>query len=143
MSVWNQDLAFARQVLYHMSHTRTLFALVIFHIGSCIFARSRPGTTILLFITPHSWSYQPKAPKLVICWDGVLVTFCLGWSWMVIIMISAAGVPGIAGVSHYYWSYHTILDIEDHTTFKTKQKVKFESISLICDSSLSFNTSGL
>jgi hypothetical protein len=49
--IWAQGLALARQALYHLSHTSSLFK-VIFQIGSC-FLLPRQGTMILQHMASH------------------------------------------------------------------------------------------
>jgi hypothetical protein len=39
-------------------HSQPFFALVIFQIGSCIFAWGRPHSEILLSVLPSSWNYS-------------------------------------------------------------------------------------
>jgi hypothetical protein len=60
----------AKQVLYNLSHAANPF-LLIFQIGSPVFAQSRPQTTILLPMAPLYHSQLSFS-----C--GVLLTFCLG-----------------------------------------------------------------
>jgi hypothetical protein len=40
IGVWSQGLAFARQVLYHLSHAPAFFDLDIHWIGSCIYVQA-------------------------------------------------------------------------------------------------------
>jgi hypothetical protein len=39
----SQGYTLARQVLYHLNHTSSLFALIIFQVESTIFAQGWPG----------------------------------------------------------------------------------------------------
>jgi hypothetical protein len=72
----------------------TLFALVIFHIGYCIFLprtcfRLGPLTYGLCNIT-HSLLFEM----------GVSLTFFSGWPQTVILLVPASWVAGIIGMSH-------------------------------------------
>jgi hypothetical protein len=63
---------FARQVLYHFSHTLALFALVILEIGSC-FLSGPDWTSILLFMLPA------VAGMTGTCYNTLFAFFCCNW----------------------------------------------------------------
>jgi hypothetical protein len=73
-----------------------LLPLGIIQIGSHVFVQVglRLCSSYMTGITDmyhHTW---------LICWDEVLLPFCLDWSWAVILPISASWVAGITGVGH-------------------------------------------
>jgi hypothetical protein len=75
-----------------------LFALVIFQIGSCIFAWGWPQTSIFspTQVSEHMWDHRCALSHLAIDWDGVN-NFCLGCPQILILLISASWVVGITG----------------------------------------------
>jgi hypothetical protein len=40
-----------------------------------------------------------------------LWTVCLGWFWIMILLISASWVARITGVSHWYPAYYSVFDV--------------------------------
>jgi hypothetical protein len=79
--------ALVRQVVYHLSHSPSPFCF-IFQIESCVFAqaslRLQSSVSYVSEITGVILSY-PFIIDLkyyhtwVICWHGILLTFCWGW----------------------------------------------------------------
>jgi hypothetical protein len=101
--VWTQGLAFARQALYHLSHDPNHFLLsVIFYIGSYTFY-----SELVSDHDPHTyashiaWIIEMTHHALLVCWDGVSLTFCLSWPRTMIFPISTSQVAGITGMYHH------------------------------------------
>jgi hypothetical protein len=46
----------------------------------------------------NSWDHRYIPSHPAICWDGVLLTFCLSW-WKTIILLISAWVAGITDLS--------------------------------------------
>jgi hypothetical protein len=84
-----------------LSYAAMLFALIIFQIGSHIYAlvNLNHNSPILCFL--HSWDdrHPPPCPAFI-GWDGFSETFCPGWPWIVILLISTSQVTRITGMSH-------------------------------------------
>jgi hypothetical protein len=68
-----QALMLAKLALYNLSNVPSpflffsfffFFDLIIFQIGSCVFAQSQPLTVILLPMPPSSWDYRHSTPLL-------------------------------------------------------------------------------
>jgi hypothetical protein len=79
-----------------------LFALVIFHTESHIYAQGWPGPPSSYLYTLNSWDDR----CMLLCpvffsWDGVSQTFCLGWPGTSILPISTFWISGITGKSHH------------------------------------------
>jgi hypothetical protein len=83
-----------------------LFLYFSFQIGSCV---NLPTIGFQLWSSflclPHSQDYRFTPTCLLTCWDGISLTFCLGWHWTMILLIAASWVAGITGVSHYTLSF--------------------------------------
>jgi hypothetical protein len=105
--MWTQGLTFARQEIYHFNHTFSLFVLVIFQIGSHTFclgpALDHDLPSYASWVAgircscQHTW---------LICWDGVLVNFCLGWPWTLILpeklgLQGCTNTPGPRALNFY------------------------------------------
>jgi hypothetical protein len=60
------------------------------------------STTILLFKFSAylEWQECTNTPAFI-GWDGVSLTFCLGWPQTMIFLISASQVAGITGANHH------------------------------------------
>jgi hypothetical protein len=86
--VWTQGLMLARQVIYNLSHSPSLF---------CSLDHDPP-----LFASPHSWNDRHELLHPVIVWGGVWKTFCS--SWASILPVSASQVARIIGLSHCAWT---------------------------------------
>jgi hypothetical protein len=83
-----------------------LFFFFCFHfcfkIGSHIFVQ---GWFISSYLQlPHCWNDSSAPPSTDLFWDGVSLSFCLGWSGNEIHPISTSRVAGITVLS-----YHTLL----------------------------------
>jgi hypothetical protein len=77
-------------------------ALVILDSGTC-FLPKPIHTIILLFWAPHHhWHDRCTLLCSAIRWDGVLLTFFMGCSGTVILLISASHVARITSVSHWH-----------------------------------------
>jgi hypothetical protein len=98
----NSGPMLARQTVYHLSHTPTLFTSGIF-----------PSIVLHFFV----WQLDcdpPIYPSGVagitdmhnhaqfIDWNRVLLTFCLGWPWTVVLLVSAS-VTKITGMNQSTW----------------------------------------
>jgi hypothetical protein len=115
---WTQDLILVKQVLYHLCHTPAFFALVIFQIGSQVFVWGQPCNCPIYASHVAGMTGASHHPWLF-CWDGVLLTFCLGWPQSTILTISTSHVAGMIGMSYCSWPdsvlscyLHYILDGE-------------------------------
>jgi hypothetical protein len=93
--VWAQGLALARQVPYHLSHV-----IIPFCFG-CFWDRV---SHLCLGIMDHS-SVDRSVPlhPAFIGWHGASQTFCLGWPWTAVLLISASQVARVIGLSHHAW----------------------------------------
>jgi hypothetical protein len=49
--------------------------------------------------------------QLLIGWDGVLWSFCPGWSWTTMLPISTSQVTGIPGMRHHIWLKQVLLHL--------------------------------
>jgi hypothetical protein len=77
----------ARQELYHLSYVPSPFAFSLFF---------KQGLILLLWLTSDCYpptstfwvlgTHRPVPPCSACFWDRVLLTFCLGWTWTVIIL---------------------------------------------------------
>jgi hypothetical protein len=83
-----------------------------------------PWSSYLCF--PQSWDDRYTPPHPSIGWDGVLLRFCLGWSQILIRLISTSQVAGIKVMSHHarptvgiQWKY-----------FEIKKAPKSETLSV-------------
>jgi hypothetical protein len=54
-----------------------------------------------IFASLCNWDDRCVPPCLVIGWDGVLWTFCLGWLQTKILLISTSQVARIIGLNHH------------------------------------------
>jgi hypothetical protein len=85
-SVWTQDLALVGRHSNTWITPSTLFALVIFQIGSSFFAQEptsggNPPTSALYIagtidVHYHLW---------LICWKGISLSFCPGWPQTIVL----------------------------------------------------------
>jgi hypothetical protein len=90
---------------------KVLSELVIFELGSEWWERARLAEiyfkNIFFFwfwglnsgLTP--WATLPALFLWRVFWDRVSQTFCPGWLWTLVLLISASWVAGITGVSHW------------------------------------------
>jgi hypothetical protein len=103
-SFWSQGLILARQALYCISTPSALFALVIFQIGSRVFALGWLWTVLL----PTAFWVAGIAGMYHYAWvislGRISLTFCQDWSWTMILSVSASSwVTGIIEGSHCSW----------------------------------------
>jgi hypothetical protein len=64
-----------------------LFAFwVTFWVGFLFGASFSPWSSYLCLLS--SWGHR-LVPLCIACWKGVLLTFCLGWPWTTVFLISA------------------------------------------------------
>jgi hypothetical protein len=75
--------------------------LVIFQIDHH-FCLVKTMSKILLPMPPHSWDCRSEPPWPV-CWDEILLTFCLIWPQTAILPISTSRVAGITDENHHVW----------------------------------------
>jgi hypothetical protein len=114
---WIRGLAFARQALYHLSHTFSLsfFILVIFQTGSL-------GTPSSHLLPPTQLGWQVHTHHTqCIGRDGVWLTFCLSWPQTLILPISASRVSGISGVSNHTQLEEYFLNVIKYLSSNTTQ----------------------
>jgi hypothetical protein len=45
----------------------------------------------------------------LVCWHGVLLTFCLGWLWTNTLPVSASQITVITDVNHHVQLHHFII----------------------------------
>jgi hypothetical protein len=99
--VWTWSLALARQALYCWSHSSlpspSPFLLQLFFRWGVTFLPRASLRLILCLLCSWDHRHMPACPA--IDWDGVLLTFCLGWPQIKILLISTYWVTGITDVS--------------------------------------------
>jgi hypothetical protein len=107
---WGLNLGPPTLVGKLLYHAPTLFALVIFRIGSCVYAPL--VETVILFTLLGSWDDRcvPPSPAFT-CWDGVFRTFCQDWLWTSIFLISSSGVARITGMCHWHLTLGRLFDL--------------------------------
>jgi hypothetical protein len=101
-----------RQVLNHLSHVPSPFALVIFRIGSLVFPQASWGCRSFCLCFPGNrddW-HVPSHLVYLLRW-GVYLTFCPGWPWNAVLPISASWVAGITGMTNWSQSVNHLLNI--------------------------------
>jgi hypothetical protein len=89
LGFWTRNFVLPKQALYDLSYASSSLGFSYSHKGSRVFS-------LIVGITGachHTW---------VICWDGVLVSFCLGCSSIVSLPICLLSA-GITVVSHRVW----------------------------------------
>jgi hypothetical protein len=97
--VWIQGFVLARQLLYHLNHTSSPFALVIFEIGShflptCAF-------TAILFMLSSIWGMTGLHYHAQLFLSRLSLTnFLLVWPGTVTLQILTSQVARFASVSH-------------------------------------------
>jgi hypothetical protein len=98
---WTQRLPLARQDLYRLRHVPSpfFFSLFLHRVSHFLPRASLQHLHTYTSCIPHITDVNHHA--WVIYWDGVSLTFCVGWPWTLIILISASWVVGITGVSHH------------------------------------------
>jgi hypothetical protein len=85
-----------------LSHTCRPFHFSYFLIGPHVFAQVGLGP--VLCMPPSSWDDRSTPSHPAIYWlRWFSLTFCLGWSWTVILPIWASLRAGITDVSHGAW----------------------------------------
>jgi hypothetical protein len=110
--VWTHSLLFARQVRYHLSHSSGPLCSGYFQDKVSLFAGLDHDPSILCFL--HSWDDRCMPPQAAIGQDGVSWTFCQGWFWTAILLISATQTARIIDVSHQCLARRTIFE-KHHT----------------------------
>jgi hypothetical protein len=89
----------------HLSHSPAPllpFALVIFQVGSHVFAQEHPQTSVFLPLASHVAGIADVLHHtLLINWSGVLLTFYLGWPGTMVFLIPAFWVTEVIGLSHH------------------------------------------
>jgi hypothetical protein len=79
--------------------------LVILGIGSYVFAWASLDHDLGMTSVHHHTQLLVEM--------GVSLTFCTGWPWTLILLISASWVAGITGMSHHAWSCNIFLNTGD------------------------------
>jgi hypothetical protein len=93
--VWTQGLVFGGRCLITWEMPLALFWFrVTFQVAACVFAWVRLGLQSSTYTSTLTYYAQ------IVFWDGVSLTFFLGWPRTRILPISALWVAGIIGVSH-------------------------------------------
>jgi hypothetical protein len=91
--VWTQGLRFTTWAISIAFFTWVF----IFRVGS-YFCLGQPLTVLPLLCL---WDYRVMCHRnQLVCWDGVLPTFCQGWSQTMILLIFPSQVARIIGMSH-------------------------------------------
>jgi hypothetical protein len=99
---WTQGLTLASQTLYHLSHApNSFYALDIFWIEFHIFCRLAFGHAPLITYVFFRAGFTSVYHHWHICWDGISLTFCMGWPWTMIFLIPSSQVVGIIGLHHH------------------------------------------
>jgi hypothetical protein len=94
---WIQDLVLARKVLYHLSQGPYFLNRVL---RFCLGQHGPPSP----IYPSHIAGMTGKCCHIwLIGWEGVSLTFCLGWSRTPILLICTSWVAGITDVSHHTW----------------------------------------
>jgi hypothetical protein len=98
-----QALVLNRQVTLPLEpHPQPCFALVVFQIGSHIFAQGQPQTMILLPKEFHiNGMTDVNQHTQLSDWNGISQTFCLNWPQTAILPNFISQVAGITGMSHH------------------------------------------
>jgi hypothetical protein len=90
--------------IYHLAIPVSLFTWSYFSDMVLPFALGRPLTTIPLPVASHAGGMINVHLHVgLLCCDGVSVTFCPGWPWVAILLISVFLVAGITGVNYHIW----------------------------------------
>jgi hypothetical protein len=92
--VWTQGLALAKQVLYNfsrsvLSHLSHPFCVVYFWNTISFYDQSGLGHNPPICPSPWNWD-DSCSPNWAIGWDTVFQTFCPGWPWTTILLISTS-----------------------------------------------------
>jgi hypothetical protein len=90
-----------------------LFILVIFQIGSHSFSWAIPDCRVPVMPPTYlGWQAHAITPNFFVGWDVVLLTSCLVWPQIVILLISTSWVTGITNVYHHAWLHWSILKMK-------------------------------
>jgi hypothetical protein len=113
--VWTQSLAFARQVLYQLSHIRNLKIISLyFQMESCVFVQGQPQTLILLAIPPALLGPQVYLTTFSLLIDKlnywlIDIFFSPGLVLNWVPPDSASQAAGITDTCHHSWPPFSIL----------------------------------
>jgi hypothetical protein len=90
--VWIQGLALARLVFYHLMHTPEFFFCFSYLLDRV--SQFLPGTIFEMWhfylCLLHNWDDKCIPPHSLVCWDGIILTFCPDWPQTTILQISAS-----------------------------------------------------
>jgi hypothetical protein len=104
--VWTQSFTFAKQVLYHLSHTLSPFCFTYFsnrisHLRWDWLVLPIYSFCIAYLQFLHSWDNRCQSPcPAFIDWAGVSQTFSLGCSGTGVLLLSTSQAVSITDVSH-------------------------------------------
>jgi hypothetical protein len=87
----------------HKPCLQAFFSLVTFEIGSHFSSRLAWTMGSPPKLTPHIAGISgAHSPPPAMSWDRVSKTFCLGWPWSLILLISTSQVAGSIGMNHQH-----------------------------------------
>jgi hypothetical protein len=90
-------------MLYHLSHSASPFCIDYFWDRASLYARTVLHHNPPICASLHSWDDRHAPLHSTSGWDEVSPTFCLGWPWTNIFLISVSWVARIMGLSHCAW----------------------------------------